>query len=53
MRLLDNKKIKQAQVNQEFFPFFHIENAFNENLDPAELVNNFPSIELDTLRNTL
>ena len=45
MRLLDNKKIKQAQVDQEFFPFFHIENAFNENLDPAELVNNFPTIE--------
>ena len=45
MRLLDNIKIKQAQVDQEFFPFFHIENAFNENLDPAELVNNFPSIE--------
>ena len=45
MRLLDNIKIKQAQVHQEFFPFFHIENAFNENLDPAELVNNFPAIE--------
>ena len=45
MRLLDNIKIKQAQVHQEFFPFFHIENAFNENLDPSELVNNFPAIE--------
>ena len=45
MRLLDNKKIKQAQVNQQFFPFFHIEYAFDENLDPAELVNNFPAIE--------
>ena len=45
MRLLDNKKIKQALVDQEFFPFFHIENAFNENLDPAELVNNFPAIK--------
>ena len=45
MRLLDNKKIKQALVDQEFFPFFHIENAFDENLDPAELVENFPVIK--------
>ena len=45
MRLLDNKKIKQALVDQEFFPFFHIENAFDVNLDPAELVENFPVIK--------
>ena len=45
MRLLDNKKIKHALVDQEFFPFFHIENAFDENLDPAELVENFPVIK--------
>ena len=44
MRLLDKDKISTAFVEKEFFPFFHVENAFLEGVDSSELVASFPNI---------
>ena len=44
MRLLDKNKISTAYVEKEFFPFFHVENAFRDGIDSSELVDNFPQI---------
>ena len=44
MRLLDKDKISTAFVEKEFFPFFHVENAFLESVDSSELVASFPNI---------
>ena len=44
MRLLDKDKISTAFVEKEFFPFFHVENAFLAGVDSSELVASFPNI---------
>ena len=45
MKLLDKNKINLAEVNEEYFPFFHIENVFSSNTDVSSLVENFPDID--------
>ena len=44
MRLLSKININKANLEEEFFPFFHVENCFGNELDPSELLRDFPSI---------
>jgi Rps23 Pro-64 3,4-dihydroxylase Tpa1-like proline 4-hydroxylase len=44
MQLLSSDKFKQAKVNNNYFPFFHIKNAFLDNVNIESLVNDFPNI---------
>ena len=45
MRLLDKNKINLVKVEDNYFPFFHIKNAFQEDIDCHELVESFPQID--------
>ncbi len=44
MRLLSKININNANLEEEFFPFFHVENCFGNELDSNELLRDFPSI---------
>ena len=44
MRLLSKININKANLEEEFFPFFHVENCFGNELDSSELLRDFPSI---------
>tara|TARA_B100000700_G_scaffold289752_1_gene347337 strand:+ start:62 stop:688 length:627 start_codon:yes stop_codon:yes gene_type:complete len=44
MHLLNNDKLSEAIVNKEFFPFFHIENVFLDNIDSQLVIDDFPKI---------
>ena len=45
MKLLDKNKISEATVNNEYFPYFHIENVFSSETDPVNMLKNFPDIQ--------
>ena len=45
MKLLDKNKISEANVNNEYFPYFHIENVFSSETDPVNMLKNFPDIQ--------
>ena len=44
MKLINIEKLSKAPVNKEFFPFFHVENAFIDNINSALIINDFPDI---------
>ena len=44
MRLLSKININKANLEEEFFPFFHVEHCFGNDLDSSELLRDFPSI---------
>ena len=43
-KILDLKKIKEAKVNKEAFPFFSVSNVFLNNKSTKELKKDFPEI---------
>ena len=44
MRLLSKININNANLEKEYFPFFHVENCFGNELDSSELLRDFPTI---------
>ena len=44
MPLINNDKLSRAKVNEEFFPFFYVENAFLDGIDTEAIINDFPNI---------
>ena len=44
MKLINIEKLSKAPVNKEFFPFFHVENIFIDNINSALIINDFPDI---------
>ena len=44
MRLLDKNQLNLAKVDNNFFPYFHVENALSNFLDSSDLVKDFPDI---------
>ena len=44
MQLINSNKLSQATVHSEFFPFFHIDNVFLDEVDIDLVINDFPSI---------
>ncbi len=44
MQLINSNKLSKAVVNEEFFPFFHIENVFLDEVNIDLVVEDFPSI---------
>ena len=44
MQLLDKNQLNTAKVDENFFPFFHVENALTHFLDSSDLVKDFPDI---------
>lgn len=44
MKLLNNEKFLEVSVNQEYFPFFHIENIFLNKVDSELVIKDFPDI---------
>ena len=44
MQLINNEKLSKAKVNKEFFPFFHVDNIFLDNIDTQSVIDDFPSI---------
>ena len=45
MQLLDKNQLNLAKVDNNFFPYFHVENALSNFLDSSDLVKNFPDID--------
>ena len=44
MRLINSEKMSKAMVNKEFFPFFHVENIFLDDIDTQSIIDDFPDI---------
>lgn len=44
MQLINNEKLSKAKVNKEFFPFFHVDNIFLDNIDTQSVIDDFPNI---------
>jgi len=44
MQLIDSEKLYQAIINEEFFPYFHVENIFLDKVDNELIINDFPEI---------
>tara|TARA_B100001559_G_scaffold160303_1_gene134515 strand:- start:206 stop:832 length:627 start_codon:yes stop_codon:yes gene_type:complete len=45
MQLLDKNQLNLAKVDNNFFPYFHVENALSNFLDSSDLVKDFPDID--------
>ena len=45
MQLLDKNQLNLAKVDNNFFPFFHVENALSHFLNSSDLVKDFPDID--------
>ena len=45
MRLLDKNQLNLAKVDNNFFPYFHVENALSNFLNSSDLVKDFPDID--------
>ncbi len=45
MQLLDKNKLNLAKVDNNFFPYFHVENALSNFLNSSDLVKDFPDID--------
>ena len=44
MKLINSEKLSKAPVNKDFFPFFHVENIFLDQIDSASIIKDFPDI---------
>ena len=44
MKLIDSEKLFKATVNKEYFPFFHVDNIFLDQIDSASIIKDFPDI---------
>lgn len=45
MQLLDKNQLNLAKVDDNFFPYFHVENAFTHFHNSSDLVKDFPDID--------
>ena len=45
MQLLNKNQLKLAKVENNFFPYFHVENALSHFLNSSDLVKDFPDID--------
>ena len=45
MQLLDKSQLNLAKVDNNFFPYFHVENALSHFLNSSDLVKDFPDID--------
>ena len=45
MQLLDKNQLNLAKVDNNFFPYFHVENALSNFLNSSDLVKDFPYID--------
>ena len=45
MQLLDKNQLNLAEVDNNFFPYFHVENALSHFLNSSDLVKDFPDID--------
>ena len=45
MQLLDKNQLNLAKVDDNFFPYFHVENALTHFLNSSDLVKDFPDID--------
>ena len=45
MQLLDKSQLNLAKVDNNFFPYFHVENALSNFLNSSDLVKDFPDID--------
>ena len=45
MQLLDKNQLNLAKVDNNFFPYFHVENALSQFLNSSDLVKDFPDID--------
>ena len=45
MQLLDKNQLNLAKVENNFFPYFHVENALSHFLNSSDLVEDFPDID--------
>ena len=45
MQLLDKNQLNLAKVDNNFFPYFHVENALSHFLNSSDLVKDFPDID--------
>ena len=44
MKLINSEKLSKALVNKDFFPFFHVENIFLDQIDSSSIIKDFPDI---------
>ena len=44
MQLLDKNQLNLAKVDNNFFPYFHVENALSHFLNSSDLVKDFPDL---------
>ena len=44
MQLLDKNQLDLAKVDNNFFPYFHVENALSDFLNSSDLVKDFPDL---------
>ena len=44
MQLLDKNQLNLAKVDNNFFPYFHVENALSNFLNSSDLVKDFPDL---------
>ena len=44
MKLINSEKLSKAPVNKDFFPFFHVDNIFLDQIDSASIIKDFPDI---------
>ena len=45
MQLLDKNQLNLAKVDDNFFPYFHVENALSNYLNSSDLIKDFPDID--------
>ena len=45
MQLLDKNQLNLAKVDDNFFPYFHVENALSNFLNSSDLIKDFPDID--------
>ena len=45
MQLLDKNQLNLAKVENNFFPYFHVENALSHFLNSSDLIKDFPDID--------
>ena len=44
MKLINSENLSKAPVNKDFFPFFHVENIFLDQIDSSSIIKDFPDI---------
>lgn len=44
-KILDFQKLQTIEVNNDYFPYFVVDNTFKENTDTTTLANDFPDLE--------